>query len=287
METPRRRNSRAGSGFLFVAMCAAMVMVHAVVLAQAPASGPEMHSRWFEATFDGRSALAIEAARALADAIDDETLRTEPITARFRMAPFFALTRFGRWQDMLDEPEPPQFNLVVRATWHYARGLSYVATGQTARADGELAWLRILLQDEVMQQSLSAVSSAGAVLAPAPEVLAGEIAAARKEYDAAIAHLRTAVQLGDSLGPTVPPEFPSPPRHTLGAILIEAGRPADAETVYLEDLQRSRENGWALFGLTQALRAQGRSEDAALSEARFTEAWSRADVTLTASRIGR
>lgn len=287
MDTPRRRNSRAGSGSLFVAMWVAMVMVHAVVLAQAPASDPDMHFRWFEATVDGRSALAIESARALADAIDDETLRTEPMTARFRMAPFFALTRFGHWQDMLDEPEPPQFNLVVRATWHYARGLSYVATGQTARAEGELAWLRILLQDEVMQQSLSAVSSAGAVLAPAPEVLAGEIAAAKKEYDAAIAHLRTAVRLEDSLGPTVPPEFPAPPRHALGAILIEAGRPADAETVYLEDLQRSRENGWALFGLTQALRAQGRAEDALLSEARFTEAWARADVTLTASRIGR
>ena len=268
-------------------MRTAMVMVHAVVLTQAPLSNPDVHSRWFEATFDGRSAIAIESARALADSIDDETLRTEPMTARFRMAPYFALTRFGRWQDMLDEPEPPPFNLVVRATWHYARGLSYVAIGQTARADGELAWLRILLQDEVMQQPLSAVSSAGAVLEPAPEVLAGEIAAAKKEYDEAIAHLRMAVRLEDSLGPTVPPEFPSLTRLALGAILIEAGRPADAETVYLEDLQHSRENGWALFGLTQALRAQGRAEDASRSEARFTEAWARADVTLTASRFGR
>ena len=187
----------------------------------------------------------------------------------------------------LDEPEPPQFNLVVRATWHYARGLSYVATGQTARAEGELAWLRILLQDEVMQQPLSAIKSAGAVLAPAPEVLAGEIAAAKKEYDGAVAHLRMAVQLEDSLGLTVPPEFPSPPRHALGAILLAAGRPTDAEMVYREDLLRTSENGWSLFGLTQALRAQGRLEDAALSEARFTEAWAHADVALTASRIGR
>lgn len=287
MERLRRRIRKVNTACSVAAICAAIVMAHAFVLAQAPVSAPDMYRRWFAATFDGQGTLAIEAARALADSIDDETLRTEPVTARFRMAPYFALTRFGRWQEMLDEQEPPQFNLVVRAAWHYARGLSYVATGQTVRADGELAWLRILLQDEVMQQPLSAVSSAGSVLAPAPEVLAGEIAAAKKDHDAAIAHLRMAVRLEDSLGSTAPPEFPFPSRHALGAILIEAGRPVDAEMVYQEDLQRTRENGWALFGLTQALRAQGRTEDAALSETRFTKLWARADVTLTASRFGR
>ena len=68
---------------------------------------------------------------------------------------------------------------------------------------------------------------------------------------------------------------------------MEAKRPAEAETVYWEDLRRNRENGWALFGLTQALKAQGKNEDAALVEARFKKAWARADVTLTGSRFGR
>ena len=73
----------------------------------------------------------------------------------------------------------------------------------------------------------------------------------------------------------------------LGAVLLEAKRPAEAETVYWEDLRHNRESGWSLFGLTQALKAQGKNDDAALVEARFKKAWARADVTLTASRFGR
>jgi tetratricopeptide (TPR) repeat protein len=246
-----------------------------------------IHFLWFAATFDGQSKVATEAARMLADKIDDETLRTVPITAGFRIVPYYVLTRFGRWQEMLKEPEPPAFNLVLRAAWHYARGLSYVATNQVTLAERELAWLRVLLEDEVMKQPLFSPNSAGAALAPAPEVLAAEIAAARKQYDAAIAHLDKAVRLEDSLVYTEPSEFHFPPRHALGAILLEAGRPAEAETVYWEDLRRNRENGWALFGLTQALRAQGKMDQAALVDARFRKAWARADVTLTASRFGR
>jgi hypothetical protein len=86
---------------------------------------------------------------------------------------------------------------------------------------------------------------------------------------------------------TEPSEFHYPPRHALGAVLLEAARPAEAETVYWEDLRRNQDNGWALFGLMQALRAQNKPADAALVEARFTKAWARADLTLTASRFGR
>jgi tetratricopeptide (TPR) repeat protein len=124
-------------------------------------------------------------------------------------------------------------------------------------------------------------------VAPAPEVLAGEIASARGNYDVAIARLERAVRLEDSLVYTEPSEFHYPPRHALGAILLQAGRPAEAETVYWEDLRRNRENGWALFGLLQALRAQNKVDAATVIEARFKKAWARADITLSASRFGR
>jgi tetratricopeptide (TPR) repeat protein len=130
-------------------------------------------------------------------------------------------------------------------------------------------------------------NSTGAAIAPAVEVLAGEIAAARGNFDQAVLHLDRAVRLEDGLVYTEPSEFHYPPRHALGAVLLEAGRPAEAETVYWEDLRRNRENGWALFGLLQALRAQNKTADAALTEARFKTAWARADVTLLASRFGR
>jgi tetratricopeptide (TPR) repeat protein len=117
-------------------------------------------------------------------------------------------------------------------------------------------------------------------------VLAGEIANARGEFDSAVAHLDRAARLDDDLVYTEPAEWQSPPRLTLGAILLEAGRPAEAEAVYWQDLRRNRNNGWALFGLLQALREQKKEEMATLVEARFEKAWVRADVDLHASRFG-
>ena len=126
-----------------------------------------------------------------------------------------------------------------------------------------------------------------AILSIAQEVLSGEIAAAKKDYNQAVAHLERAVRLEDALVYTEPSEFHYPPRHALGAVLLAANRAPEAETVYWEDLRRNRENGWALYGLMQALKAQGKNEDAALVEARFKKAWARADVPLTASRFGK
>ena len=118
-------------------------------------------------------------------------------------------------------------------------------------------------------------------------MLAGEIAAAKGEFDKAIAHLERAVRLEDALVYTEPSEWAFPPRHSLGAVLLEAGRPAEAETVYWEDLKRNRENGWALTGLVQALRAQKKDAQADIVEARRKTALARADVTLSGSRFGR
>jgi len=246
-----------------------------------------IHFLWFSATEDGQSRLAIDASRQLAAKIDDETLKSLPLTAGFRMVPYYALTRFGRWEEMLKEPEPPAFNAVLRAMWHYARGLAFVATDRLPAAEEELKRLNALTGDPSMNEPLFSPNLAKAVVAPAPEVLAGEIAASRGDFDRAIAHLDRAVRFEDSLVYTEPAEFHFPPRLALGAILLRAGRPAEAETVYWEHLRRYRENGWGLFGLMQALRAQNKTADAQLTEARFKTAWARSDVTLTASRFGR
>jgi tetratricopeptide (TPR) repeat protein len=246
-----------------------------------------IHFLWFAATADGQSKLAIESARQLASKIDDDTLKNLPLTAGFRMVPYYALTRFGRWDEMVAEPEPPAFSAVLRAVWHYARGLSYVAKNQIPAAEQELRRLIALTGDPSMKETLFSPNTAADIIAPAPAVLAGEIAAARGDYDLAISQLDRAVRLEDRLVYTEPSEFHFPPRLALGAILLKAGRAGEAETVYWDDLRRNRENGWALFGLLQALRAQNKVEDAALTEARFKAAWSRADVTLTASRFGR
>jgi uncharacterized protein HemY len=68
-------------------------------------------------------------------------------------------------------------------------------------------------------------------------------------------------------------------------VLLTAGRAAEAESIYWQDLQRNTENGWSLFGLMMSLRAQEKGEQARAVEKRFRKAWNQADVRLTASRF--
>ncbi len=246
-----------------------------------------LHFLWFAATAAGRGKLAMEAARKTASKVEDETLKAVPLLAGFRVVPYFALTRFGKWDEMLREPQPPETSAYLRGMWHYARSTAFVGKAQINEAEQELAELRELMADKSLDQPLFSPNTGRAVLSIAQEVLTGEIAAAKKNYDAAIAHLERAVRLEDALVYTEPAEFHYPPRHALGAVLLEANRPGEAETVYWEDLRRNRENGWALFGLLQALKAQGKNDEAGLVEARFKKAWPRADITLSASRFGR
>src|SRR5713101_704280 len=246
-----------------------------------------LHFLWFAATAEGRSKLAIEAARKAASQVNDETLKAVPLLAGFRVVPYYALTRFGKWDEMLREPEPAATSAYLTGMWHYARGTAFLGKGQIDSADQEFAKLDEIMKDKSLDQPLFSPNTGRQVLSIAREVLAGEIAAAKKNYDAAIAYLERAVRLEDGLVYTEPAEFHFPPRHALGAVLLEANRPAEAETVYWEDLKRNRENGWALFGLMQALKAQGKNEEASLVESRFKKAWARADITLTSSRFGQ
>lgn len=244
-----------------------------------------VHFLWFAASMAGRGALAIESARKVADKVPDEAMKELPMLAGFKVVPYYALTRFGRWDEMLKEPRPAAGNLFLLGSWHYGRGLALVAKRRLREAERELANVRQISRDKGLEFGLFSPNTAVNVLAIAPEVLAGEIAAARKQYDRALSHLERAVRLEDGLVYTEPAEWHYPPRQALGAILLLAGRAREAETVYWEDLKRNPENGWSLYGLTRALTAQGKTQDAERVQARYSAAWSKADVTLTASRI--
>jgi tetratricopeptide (TPR) repeat protein len=119
----------------------------------------------------------------------------------------------------------------------------------------------------------------------AERVLAGELAAAQGDAEVAIAALREATSLEDAIPYDEPPGWHAPVRHTLGAVLLEAGRADEAEAVYREELRRNPENGWSLRGLATALEALQRQEEAAEVHSRLAQAWANADFELTASRL--
>ena len=124
--------------------------------------------------------------------------------------------------------------------------------------------------------NLNAVRS---LLAIAEDHLRGEMAAKRGRTDDAVKHLEKAIAGEDELTYDEPPPWYLPIRQRLGAVLLEAGRPVEAEKAFRADLGRRPENGWSLHGLTQSLRAQKRVGEASTVEERFKKAWKSADVT--------
>lgn len=246
-----------------------------------------IHFLWDSASMEGRSHVAIEAARKAASSIQADAWREIPFLHQFLVAPLFAYTRFGEWDLIINEPRPPADSLFWTAIWHYARGQAFTATGKLDEATLELESLRRIATDDRLDNYRVTFSRNGAkaILEIATEVLAGELAAKRGDYDNAIAKLHRGILLEDNLIYNEPPDWHVPVRQSLGAVLLEAKRHAEAEAIYWQDLRQNPENGWSLFGLMQSLRAQGKEEQAAMIEKRFRKAWNQADVTLTASRF--
>ena len=245
-----------------------------------------IHFLWSAATMEGRSKVAIESARKTARQIPNEALADAPILQGFLVVPYYALIRFGEWQTILREPQPGYNSPFLNGAWHYARGMAYAGLGQFDNASAELKELRrITGSPELAQLATWSNNSATAILNIAVEALSGEMATRQGKYDEAIAHLDKAVRLEDALVYVEPPDWHYPMRHSLGAALLLAGRPAEAEVVYWDDLRRNPENGWSLFGLRESLLAQGKKEQAMEIDKRFRQAWSRADVKLSSSRF--
>lgn len=243
-----------------------------------------LHFLWAALMMEGRQAEALKIARELTMTITEAEARKEKWKEFYLPSPLFSMIRFGRWDDLLHEPVPPKGLRVQEGMWRLGRGLASAAMGRIPGAEGEHFVLTGLAKQFRRDRSPED-KTARTMLRIAERLLAGDIAARRQKYDEAIRILREGVTLEESLPYTEPPYWPIPLRHYLGATLLTAGRPAEAEQVYREDLRRNPQNGWSLWGLIQSLRAQHKGGEADTIDGQFKLAWTHADVTLTASRF--
>ncbi len=242
------------------------------------------------AMMEGRGKRTMEAARHVRDHVDPKMMNSNDATGllfqHFWVTPLFAATRFGRWDDLMNESAPPATLEYPSGAWHYARGMASLRTGKREDARKHLERLRELAREPALQEiRIWDANTPGTLLQIASHVLAGEIAADEKQYDRAIEELKKAIAIEDKLVYIEPPDWHFPVRHALGAVLLEAGRDADAEQTYRDDLERNPENGWSLFGLATSLEAQDKPAEAREARERFERAWQRADVSLTATRF--
>ncbi|HEY5569158.1 MAG TPA: hypothetical protein VIM81_18185 [Gammaproteobacteria bacterium] len=244
-----------------------------------------IHFLWAAASMEGRSAVAIEAARKVAANVRLEQVDQFPAVEFFRTIPLLALVQFGRWDEVLAEPEPRADLAYSAAIRHYARGIAFANRGDLDAARTEQAALMSLKANDRVMRLDGNDYPASALLAIADELLLGEIALAAEELDTAIAHFTAAVAAQDMLPYMEPPFWYYPTRQSLGLALLRAGRAAEAEAIYRRDLEIYRHNGWSTYGLVQSLEMQGKTDEANMHREHFEAMWSLADVELSASRL--
>ena len=246
-----------------------------------------IHFVWMGATASGQRTLALEAARKVAASIPQDALGTVPILQGFLAVPYWAMVRFAQWDAILNDKGPRHDTPFTRGAWRFARAMALTAAGRLEEADKELATLKTVVDDPALKGQVTFSNNSGyAILRIAPEVVAGELAAKRKDWDRAVLHFDRAIRFEEALIYQEPPDWHAPVRQNLGAVLLDAGRADEAEAVYWDDLRKNPGNGWSLFGLVQALRAQGKADEAAAVQKRFEQAWKEADFRPAASRIG-
>jgi tetratricopeptide (TPR) repeat protein len=243
-----------------------------------------VHFLWTALSMEGRSQEALKTARDLQQLIPWELAAKVPALEEFAPTMLFTYVRFGKWDEVLTVPKPPADLTYTTIIWHYARGMAFAATKRPDEARQEQQALAGLVSS-IPEDRIMGGSKVRDLAGIAELVLAGETAARQGQYEQAVDQLKAAADLQDRLRYYEPPLWHIPVRHSLGAVLLQAGRPAEAEQVYRTDLMQHPHNGWALFGLRESLAAQQKQAQVKAADQEFQQAWARADIELRASRF--
>jgi tetratricopeptide (TPR) repeat protein len=233
------------------------------------------------ASMNGNYAEAHKAAAMLAEHVGPYVKDVPPLEG-FMTVPLAVEVRFQKWDEILNMPQPNAAMKTTTIYWHFARGMALAAKGKLAEAEAEQRIVREAAEktppDQVFAMPVN--NKTKDVLTIAANVLGAKIAVAKRDSTSAIAMLRRAVAIQDSLNYDEPPDWFYPVRESLGAVLLLNGNAAEAEKVFREDLERNPRNPRSLFGLSEALRAQNRAYDAQFVDKQFQSNWKGADIKL-------
>jgi len=241
------------------------------------------HMLAYAAMMTGRGELAVRHIRAMTAGLSPEFLQEFGSGAEsFLAMPLEVLVRFGRWDEILAEPDHPASQPFTHAFQYAARGVAFAAKGDIAAARKEQG-LYLEAAKAVPADWSAGTNSCQTLFTVITPMLEGEILVREGKLEAGLASLRAAMKNEDALRYDEPPGWLIPLRHSIGATLMRAGRYAEAEQVYRADLARVPGNGWSLFGLAEALTLQHKAAEASVVQAQFRKVWSQADLTITSS----
>lgn len=241
------------------------------------------HFLSFAAMFEGRKQMAMDAARGAVAQMDINFVRAIPdFLDGFLTVPVHVMVRFGMWDEILSEPAPPEDMQVATCFWLYGRTMALSALGRVQEAEAEFTKFKGIFAT-VPATRMVGNNPASVVLEIGLALAEGELEYRKGNYDRAFELLRLAVAKDERLKYDEPWDWMTPPAHALGALLLEQNKLAEAEEVYLADLKRHPENGWALLGLKECQLKSGRAEEAKQTTARFEKSWERSDTKIKAS----
>jgi tetratricopeptide (TPR) repeat protein len=244
-----------------------------------------IHFLWAASTMEGRSELSIESALKVAKYVNLDQIKLFPTIEYFHTIPLLSYVRFGKWEEILNSSKPaPEFKY-SQGIYHYAKGMAYAAGGELQKAREEQSQILPLKESKEVKIIIKGGQPSGLLLEIASELLTGQIAFSNNNFSIASRHFEAAVNLQDSLPYTEPPFWYYPARQSLGNSLMKEGKISAAENVYRRDLQDYPRNGWSLFGLSLALEAQGKTEEAEEVNKKFRLIWQLSDIKLEASII--
>ncbi|MBV9331174.1 MAG: hypothetical protein JOZ55_06445 [Alphaproteobacteria bacterium] len=244
-----------------------------------------IHFLWTSSAMMGREAAALDAARRVVAATSNGPAVQLPPLQLYLYVPIVTDIRFGRWNEALAEPLPDPALKLVLVMSHYARGYAFANLKRLPDARREREALQAMIDTHALAPIDGFLLPGTTMAQLATAVLDGEIARNSGDLPAAIGHFRRAWGIERVIPYTEPPYWYQPVSHLLGAALLEARRPDEAEDVYRASLMNYRLDGWALFGLAEALDSEGKHAEAAKARRDFADAWRLADVKLTASRF--
>ncbi len=234
------------------------------------------------AAMEGRRAETLAAVDNARLVIADDMVLAMPGADWYLVESYSARIRFGLWDEILAmTPPSPKFSAATGG-YLYARALALAARSRLDEARATLGKLQTLMA-ALPADAPAALNMARDVLGMGVLIVQARIAAAERHPDEAIQLLQQAVQREDKLAYNEPRDWFFPVRHVLGAQLLQADKPSEAESVYRQDLRLNPDNGWSLYGLSAALKAQGKTQEAAQYARQFSAAWKHADVTLASS----
>ena len=237
-----------------------------------------LHFLAYAAVMEGNSKAALDATTRLEANIGSHLAGMSPMEW-FNITRMVILVRLAQWQEIARLPQPESRLKLTNMAWHFARGMAYAAQGQPEKAQSERKLLAKLLASVAPDEPFG-FNRVHEVMGIAQNMLDARIASAHHDYRAAEIELGKAIKTYDALHYDEPPDWYLPPREQLGGLLLASGKAAEAEEAFRADLRQNPNNGRSLFGLAEALKAQGKTNEAAKANAEFQESWKNADVQL-------